>query len=69
MSKKPSTAVGVTPDEIQNMVRVVRGQARLNRVTTSALNQAVQPNADHFPEDRTDSVLPSPAIPVYGGEN
>jgi hypothetical protein len=49
----------VTPDEIQGMVRVVRGQrvmldfdlARLYGVTTSALNQAVQRNADRFPED------------------
>jgi hypothetical protein len=49
----------VTPDEIQGMVRVVRGQrvmldfdlARLYGATTSALNQAVQRNADRFPED------------------
>jgi hypothetical protein len=54
-----STKGIVTPDEIQGMVRLVRGQrvmldfdlARLYGVTTSALNQAVQRNADRFPED------------------
>jgi hypothetical protein len=59
MSKKRSTAPPVTSDEIQRMVRVVRGQrvmldfdlARLYGVPTSALNQAVRRNADRFPED------------------
>jgi hypothetical protein len=51
--------LAVTPDEIQSMVRVVRGQrvmldydlARLYGVTTAALNQAVRRNGDRFPED------------------
>jgi hypothetical protein len=59
MTKKRSTDLAVTPDEIQSMVHVVRGQrvmldfdlARLYGVPTSALNQAVQRNADRFPED------------------
>ena len=59
MSKKHSTDIVVTPDEIREMVCVVRGQrvmldfdlGRLYGVTTSALNQAVQRNADRFPED------------------
>jgi hypothetical protein len=59
MSKNPSTGIRVTSAEIQKMVRVVRGQrvmldfdlARLYGVTTSALNQAVQRNADRFPGD------------------
>lgn len=58
-SRKRSTDLIVTPDEIQALVRMVRGQrvlldsdlARLYGVTTSALNQAVQRNADRFPED------------------
>jgi hypothetical protein len=57
--KKASAALAVTPDEIQSMVRVVRGQrvmldsdlARLYGVRTAALNQAVRRNADRFPED------------------
>jgi hypothetical protein len=59
MTKKPSRDLAVTPDEIQRMVHVVRGQrvmldfdlARLYGVPASALNQAVQRNADRFPED------------------
>jgi len=59
MTKRPSTDLAVTPDEIQRMVHVVRGQrvmldfdlARLYGVPTSALNQAVRRNADRFPED------------------
>jgi len=59
MSKKPATGILVTPDEIQRMVHVVRGQrvmldfdlAALYRATTSALNQAVRRNAARFPED------------------
>ena len=59
MSKKPSADLLATADEIQTMVRVVRGQrvmldfdlARLYGVTTSALNQAVQRNAERFPDD------------------
>jgi hypothetical protein len=59
MSKKKSTNLIVTQDAIQNMVQVVRGQrvmldfdlARLYGVATSALNQAVQRNADRFPSD------------------
>jgi hypothetical protein len=59
MSKKRSTDITATSDEIQKSVRVVRGQrvmldfdlARLYGVTTSALNQSVQRNADRFPED------------------
>jgi hypothetical protein len=59
MTKRPSTALLVTSDEMQKMVHIVRGQrvmldfdlARLYGVTTSALNQAVQRNADRFPED------------------
>ncbi len=59
MSKKPSTTALVEPDVTQNLVHVVRGQrvmldsdlARLYAVTTKALNQAVQRNADRFPDD------------------
>lgn len=59
MSKKLSANVLMASDEIQKMVRVVRGQrimldfdlARLYGVPTSALNQAVRRNADRFPED------------------
>jgi len=59
MSKKSSTNALVALDEIQRMVRVVRGQrvmldfdlARLYGVPTSALNQAVNRNVDRFPED------------------
>lgn len=59
MSKKPSTTALVQRDEIQDLVHVIRGQrvmldsdlARLYGVTTAALNQAVQRNADRFPDD------------------
>jgi hypothetical protein len=59
MSKKHSTELSIAPDEIQSMVRVVRGQrvmldfdlARLYGVPTSALNQAVRRNAERFPGD------------------
>jgi hypothetical protein len=59
MSKKQSADTLVASDEIQEMVRVVRGQrimldfdlAQLYGVPTSALNQAVRRNADRFPED------------------
>jgi hypothetical protein len=59
MSKKRSTDLRVTPDDIKSMVRLMRGQrvmldldlARLYGVTTSALNQAVQRNAARFPSD------------------
>lgn len=59
MSKTTSTDILITPDKIQQMVHVVRGQrvmldfdlARLYGVPTSALNQAVRRNADRFPED------------------
>jgi hypothetical protein len=59
VSKKPSTDLIVKPDEIQNLVHVLRGQrvmldfdlARLYGVRTAALNQAVQRNAHRFPED------------------
>ena len=58
-SKKPVTDLSVPPEEIQGMVRVIRGRrvmldfdlARLYGVPTSALNQAVRRNADRFPED------------------
>jgi hypothetical protein len=59
MSKKRSTDLIVTPDEIQGMVRVVRGQrvmldfdlARLYGVTTARLNEQVARNRDRFPGD------------------
>ncbi|MBZ5639162.1 MAG: ORF6N domain-containing protein [Acidobacteriia bacterium] len=59
MRKKPSTDLAVAPEELQRMVHVVRGQrvmpdfdlAGLYGVPTSALNQAVQRNADRFPDD------------------
>ena len=59
MRNKRSTDLVATSDEIQNMVRVVRGQrvmldfdlARLYGVTASALNQAVRRNAERFPDD------------------
>ena len=52
-------AKSVTPDEIQGMVRVVRGQrvmldfdlARLYGVTTARLNEQVARNRDRFPGD------------------
>jgi hypothetical protein len=59
MSKKPSVDMLTSPDSIQQMVHVVRGQrvmldsdlAKLYGVPTSAPNQAVQRNAERFPED------------------
>ncbi len=59
MSRHSPTNIVVAASEIQNRVRVVRGQrvmldfdlARLYGVPTSALNQAVQRNADRFPPD------------------
>ena len=59
MRKKSSPDALIPLDEIQQMVRVVRGQrvmldfdlAQLYGVPTSALNQAVRRNADRFPED------------------
>ncbi len=59
MTKKRSTDLIVKPDEIQNTVRLVRGQrvmldfdvARLYGVTTGRLNEQVARNRDRFPED------------------
>jgi len=59
MGKKPSTDVLVTPDGIQQMVHVVRGQrvmldfdlARLYGVPTMRLNEQVRRNQERFPED------------------
>jgi hypothetical protein len=59
MGKKPSTTALVQPDEIQNLVHVVRGQrvmldsdlARLYGVTTMRLNDQVARNRQRFPED------------------
>jgi hypothetical protein len=59
MNKKRATQMRVTADEIQRTVRLLRGQrvmldfdlARLYGVSTAALNQAVQRNADRFPAD------------------
>ncbi len=59
MSKKSSTDALVALDEIQQMVRVVRGQrvmldfdlARLYGVTTTRLNEQVSRNCERFPED------------------
>jgi hypothetical protein len=59
MSKKRSTEIQSAANEIENMVRLVRGQrimldfdlAKLYGVTTAALNQAVKRNAERFPED------------------
>jgi hypothetical protein len=59
MGKKSPADILIAPDEIQQMVRVVRGQrvmldfdlARLYGVPTSALNQAVRRNAVRFPDD------------------
>jgi hypothetical protein len=58
MAKKTSTNL-ITPDKIENLVHIVRGQrvmldsdlAELYGVTTAALNQAVRRNADRFPDD------------------
>ena len=59
MTEKRKTAQLVPTDEIEKLVRVIRGQrvmldsdlAKLYGVTTAALNQAVQRNADRFPDD------------------
>lgn len=59
VAKKASGELIVTSDQIQNMVRVVRGQrvmldsdlARLYGVTTTRLNQQVARNRSRFPED------------------
>lgn len=59
MTKKRSTGILLKPDEIQNMVHVVRGQrvmldfdlAQLYGVTTARLNEQVSRNSDRFPED------------------
>jgi hypothetical protein len=59
MGKKSSTSLAVTPDAMQQMVHVVRGQrvmfdfdlARLYGVTTTRLNEQVSRNSDRFPED------------------
>jgi hypothetical protein len=58
-SKRPLAKLTVTPEDIQRMVHVVRGQrvmldadlAKLYGTTTPALNQAVHRNADRFPEE------------------
>ena len=59
MRNKSATELVIAPGKIQQMVHVVRGQrvmldfdlAGLYGVPTSALNQAVQRNADRFPDD------------------
>jgi ORF6N domain len=59
MSKKQSTDLAVTPEEIQNLVRVVRGQrvildadlARLYGVPTKRLNEQLARNRERFPDD------------------
>jgi hypothetical protein len=59
VGKKLSGELMVTGDQIQNMVRVVRGQrvlldsdlARLYGVTTARLNEQVARNRDRFPSD------------------
>jgi hypothetical protein len=59
VGKKVSGELMVTSDQIQNMVRVVRGQrvmldsdlARLYGVTTTRLNQQVARNRNRFPGD------------------
>jgi hypothetical protein len=59
MPKEHSNTELVPSDEIESQVRIIRGQrvmldfdlARLYGVTTAALNQAVQRNADRFPDD------------------
>ncbi len=58
MSKNRSTAIRLAANDIQNMVRVVRGQrvmldfdlARLYGVTTKHLNEQVARNLERFPE-------------------
>ena len=59
MARKSSTELRASPDAIQQMVHIVRGQrvmldfdlARLYGVPTKALNQAVRRNGDRFPDD------------------
>jgi hypothetical protein len=56
---KHSTLAAARSEQIEQAIRVVRGQrvlldadlARLYRVTTAALNQAVRRNAKRFPAD------------------
>jgi hypothetical protein len=58
MARKQSPAT-IRPDQIERAIQIVRGQrvmldsdlARLYGVTTAALNQAVQRNAERFPAD------------------
>jgi hypothetical protein len=58
MAKHPSPAA-IRAEQIEQTIKVVRGQrvlldsdlARLYKVTTKALNQAVKRNADRFPPD------------------
>jgi hypothetical protein len=59
VGKKVSGELMVTSDQIQNMVRVVRGQrvmldsdlAQLYGVTTKRLNEQVARNRNRFPDD------------------
>jgi hypothetical protein len=59
VGKKVSGDLMVTSDQIQNMVRIVRGQrvmldsdlARLYGVTTKRLNEQVARNRNRFPDD------------------
>lgn len=59
MPKRSSTELRVSPDAIQQMVHVVRGQrvmldfdlARLYGVPTMRLNEQVRRNRERFPED------------------
>ncbi|MGW8258153.1 MAG: ORF6N domain-containing protein [Thermoguttaceae bacterium] len=59
MTKKRSTNVRLVEEDIQNMVRIVRGQrvmldfdlARLYGVTTTRLNEQVSRNQERFPDD------------------
>jgi hypothetical protein len=55
----PKASVAVSPEQIEQAIKIVRGQrvmfdtdlARLYQVTTKALNQAVRRNRDRFPDD------------------
>lgn len=59
MSKKQESDLTVTPETIESMVRVVRGQrvmldsdlAKLYGVTTKRLNEQVSRNRERFPDD------------------
>ena len=59
MSKKQESDLTVTPERIETMVRVVRGQrvmldsdlAKLYGVTTKRLNEQVSRNRERFPDD------------------